>query len=75
MAMTPEVWDELIHLREDRQKMLEGRGLGTGKWWGFYTKNGDANKKSMRFHGFSGQLFSFPTFGYFALREFEDHNI
>ena len=21
-AMTPEVWDELCHLREDRQKML-----------------------------------------------------
>ena len=24
-AMTPEIWDELSHLREDRQKMLETR--------------------------------------------------
>ena len=32
MAMTPEVWDELIHLREDRQKMLEmGTTVGMGE--------------------------------------------
>ena len=31
MAMTPDVWDELIHLREDRQKMLE-TGMN-GKGW------------------------------------------
>lgn len=24
-AMTPDVWDELLHLREDRKKMLEPR--------------------------------------------------
>ena len=61
MAMTPEVWDELIHLREDRQKMLEmGTTVGMGESGGvLYIKIWDAPKKIDEIPCFSGQFFVF----------------
>ena len=77
MAMTPEVWDELIHLREDRQKMLEmGITVGMGESAGvLYIKMG-CPKKQMGSHVFLGSFFSFPTLGLVRLwGSFQDHHL
>ena len=65
MAMTPEVWDELIHLREDRQKMLEmGRTVGMGESAGvlYIIQNMGCPPKIDGIPCFSGQFFFFSHF-------------
>lgn len=60
MAMTPEVWDELIHLREDRQKMLEmGTTVGMGESAGvlYIIQNMGCPPKIDGIPCFSGQFF------------------